>query len=176
MMRPATLSPRPGFTITELLVVMAAAAAVAGIAVPVTRSVLARSREAACLNNLRNLGVALESYLQDHQQVLPSMEAGRASKSENVPVLDVVLLPYVGNPQAFQCPQDAVQFGKSGSSYLWNSTQNGLHVSKLTFFGISDRPDKIALITDKEAWHPAGTNFLYADQTSSNRMRFSTGN
>lgn len=165
-----------GFTLMELLVVIVIVAALAGIGIPVGRSVLASSREAACLNNLRTLGVGLEGYIQDHQRRMPDIEAGRASKTEEVPVLEIVLLPYLENPEAFHCPQDSDQFEASGSSYLWNSTQSGLLLSELAFFGIKDRLDKIPLITDKEAWHPGGTNFLYADQTSSKEARFAVGN
>jgi prepilin-type N-terminal cleavage/methylation domain-containing protein len=165
-----------GFTLTEVLIVMAIIVVLAGISIPLGRSILGKSRQAACLNNLRSLGVGLESYLQDHQQKLPELAAGRASKADDSPVLETVLLPYIETPEAFKCPQDSKQYHKSGSSYLWNSTQSGLHVSQLSFFGIKDRPDKIPLITDKEAWHPSGTNFLYADQTSSNRIRFATAN
>ena len=165
-----------GFTLTELLVVIAIIITLAGIGIPVGRSVLAKSRESTCLNQLRSIGTALESYMQDHQQKLPEMAAGRASKTDETPVLETVLLPYVENPAAFKCPQDSREFAKSGSSYLWNSTQNGLLISQLSFFGIKDRPDKIPLITDKEAWHPGGTNFLYADSTSSTRARFAAQN
>lgn len=165
-----------GFTLTEALIALAVVAVLAGIAVPVGRSMVLRSREAACLNQLRALGVGLEGYLQDHQQKLPELEAGRDSKSQEVPVLETVLLDYVDGPESFRCPQDRAEFATSGSSYLWNSTQSGLHFSSLSFFGNTERPDKIPLITDKEAWHPSGTNFLYADQTSSNRIRFIAGN
>ena len=165
-----------GFTLTEILVALAIVATLAGIAVPVTRSLVGRSREAACLNQLRGLGVGLEGYLQEHQQKLPELEAGRETKSSDAPVLETVLLPYVGGPGSFQCPQDRELFEKSGSSYLWNSTQSGLHFASLSFFGNTDRPDKIPLITDKEAWHPSGTNFLYADQSSSTKVRFAAGN
>ena len=163
---------RRGFTLVELLVVIAVLAVLGGIGFALGKSVLGRSREATCLNNLRTLGVALESYLQEHNQTLPTLAAGRSSKTEDSPVLETELLPYVESPDAFHCPQDHQQFAKSGSSYLWNSTQNGLKTSELKFFGIEDRPDKIPLITDKESWHPSGTNFLYADQTSSNKARF----
>lgn len=167
---------RRGFTLVEVLIVIAIIVVLAGIGVPLGRSMLGKSRQAACLNKLRSLGVGLESYLQDHQQKLPELAAGRASKSDDSPVLETVLLPYLENPEAFKCPQDSKEYPKSGSSYLWNSTQSGLHVSQLSFFGIKDRPDKIPLITDKEAWHPSGTNFLYADQTSSNKIRFAAAN
>jgi prepilin-type N-terminal cleavage/methylation domain-containing protein len=165
-----------GFTLMELLIVLAVVAVLAGIGVPLGRSALAKSREAACLNQLRGLGVALESYLQDHNQVLPDLVMGRSSKSDDSPVLETVLLPYVGSEDAFKCPQDSAEFAKSGSSYFWNHLQSKLPVSRLAFFGINDRPDKIPLISDKESWHPHGTNFLYADQSSSNKLRFAATN
>jgi prepilin-type N-terminal cleavage/methylation domain-containing protein/prepilin-type processing-associated H-X9-DG protein len=165
-----------GFTLMELLIVIAVVAVLAGVGIPLARSVLGKSRQAACVNNLRSLGVGLESYLQDHQQVLPILAVGRSSKTDDTPVLETVLLPYIESPDAFKCPQDSVEYERSGSSYLWNSTQSGLRITELAFFGIQDRPDKIPLITDKESWHPGGTNFLYADQTSSNQVRFAAGN
>lgn len=164
-----------GFTLVELLVVVGILAVLAGLVVVLGGRMVAKARQATCLNQLRSLGVGLEGYLQDNNQVLPVMEAGRSSKGEDVPVLDTVLAPYVTGLDAFRCPQDKELFDKSGCSYLWNSTQSGLHVTKLSFFGIEDRPEKIPLISDKEAWHPEGTNFLYADLSSSSKVRFTTG-
>jgi prepilin-type N-terminal cleavage/methylation domain-containing protein/prepilin-type processing-associated H-X9-DG protein len=165
-----------GFTLIELLVVIAIVGVFAGIAWPVSMSMIAKSREAACLNQLRSLGVGLQTYIQENNQHLPTLQAGRNSKSEDVAVIDTILLPYVGNPAAFSCPVDKVQYPKTGSSYLWNTTQNGLQMSKLAFFGIQDRPDKIPLITDKEAWHNGKVNFLYADLSAANQQRFTVGN
>lgn len=177
MNHPEGSMKQRGFTMVELLIVVVVIATLAGIAFPLGRSMVAKSRAASCLNQLRSLGVALEGYLQDHQQILPRLKAGRTSKTEDVPVLEVVLLPYVESPDAFKCPQDSSEFEKSGSSYLWNFTQNDRRITDLYFYDIGkDRPDQIPLITDKEAWHPAGTNFLYADQTSSNKVRFAAGN
>jgi prepilin-type N-terminal cleavage/methylation domain-containing protein/prepilin-type processing-associated H-X9-DG protein len=165
-----------GFTLTEMLVVLAITGTLVGFGYPVTLSFIAKSREAACLTQLRSLGVALQTYLQEHNDKMPELAASRASKMEDLPVLETVLLPYLEAPDAFRCPADKAQFEKSGSGYLWNSTQNGLHVSQLSFFGIKDQPDKIPLIADKESWHPGGTNFLYADSSSSNKPRFAAGN
>ena len=165
-----------GFTLIELLIVLGIVGTLAAIVYPISRSVIGKAREAACLTNLRSLGVGLQSYLQDYNNKMPELKVGRTSKSEDQPVLDTVLLPYLQTPDAFQCPADKVQFEKTGCSYLWNSTQNGLLVSQLAFFGIKDRPDKIPLIIDKEAWHPHGTNYLYADLSASNQTRFAAGN
>ncbi len=181
-LHPAARQPKQfphaavGFTLTELLVVIAIIATLAVVGVPVSMSMVAKGREAACLGNLRQIGAGLQSYLTDHNQFLPVLALGRESKSSEEPVLETVLLPYVGSPDVFRCPADKEQFEKTGSSYHWNITQNGLHITKLSFFGIEDRPDKIPLVSDKESWHPGGTNFLYADSSSSNKARFGTGN
>ncbi|MEO5715689.1 MAG: prepilin-type N-terminal cleavage/methylation domain-containing protein [Luteolibacter sp.] len=165
-----------GFTLIEMLVVIAIIAALAGITWPLASSFIAKSREASCLNNLRSLGVGLQTYLQEHDNRMPALEAGRKSKTEDIPVLETALLSYFETPEAFKCPADSKFYDASGSSYLWNSTQSGLLVSELAFFGIKDRPDKIPLITDKEAWHLGKVNFLYADLSSANKQRFVAGN
>ncbi|MBC7981394.1 MAG: prepilin-type N-terminal cleavage/methylation domain-containing protein [Armatimonadetes bacterium] len=163
-----------GFTMVELLVVIAIIGTLVGIGYPVTRSLISRSQEAACLGNLRSLGVALQGYLQEHNDTMPSLQMARASSTLDVAVLDTALLPYLQSPDAFHCPADKLEFEKTGSSYSWNPTQSGRHISNLYFFGV--REDTIPLITDKESWHPGGTNFLFADLSSSNKPRFAVSN
>jgi prepilin-type N-terminal cleavage/methylation domain-containing protein len=163
---------RQGFTVVELLVVIVILATLAAISVPIGRSMVGRAKEAACLSQLRSLGVGLQSYLAENGNIMPTLNPARRYKGQDVPVLETVLLPYVGSEEGFHCPADAKDFKKSGCSYFWNSTQNGLHASKLSFFGIKDNPAKTPLITDKESYHPHGTNFLYADLSSSRDTRF----
>lgn len=166
---------KSGFTLVEVLVVLAIIGVIAGIAYPVTRSFVGKSQAAACLNNLRSLSVGLEGYLQDHNNKMPGLLQGRASKTEDVPVIETVLLPYVGSPEAFQCPADKKLYEKSASSYFWNFfIKEGTDVSQIEFLGSKDQPEKVPLIYDKEEWHPGGTNILYADHTSSNKLRFVT--
>lgn len=164
-----------GFTLIELLIVIAIIAALAGVAVPVSLSMVAKSREAACLGNLRSIGVGLQGYLQDNNNRLPVLALGRENKTSQEPVLETVISEYLENEEAFHCPEDEEQFAKTGSSYNWNITQNGRHVSKVAFLGNDDRPESVPLVSDKESWHPGGTNFLYADYSSSNKVRFATG-
>ena len=165
---------RPGFTLTELLVVLAILGALAAIAIPVGRSVLARSRTAGCLSNLRQIGVGLEAYLQDNNQVMPAVPAGRKSKAEDVPVLETELATYLPDPSVFHCPADHEIFEKSGCSYIWNSSQSGRHRLRLEFFGKTGQDNRIPLVSDKESWHPgeSGVNFLYADLSASTKVNF----
>jgi prepilin-type N-terminal cleavage/methylation domain-containing protein len=165
-----------GFTLIEMLVVLAIIGTLLAIGLPLTRSFVGKSREAACLTQLRSLGVGLQAYLQEHNDKLPELATGRSSKTDDIPVLETILLPYLESPEAFHCPTDKKEFQRSGSSYLWNATQNGRHISQLALFGIKNQPDKIPLIYEKEAWHPSGMNFLYADMSSSNKFRLAAGN
>ena len=165
-----------GFTLIETLVVVAIIAVLAGIAYPVSRSFVDKSREAACLGKLRGLGAGLQGYLQDHNQLMPELAQGRTSKTDEAAVLETVLMPYLDSKEAFQCPADKEHYEKTGCSYFWNTLENGLHVTKLAMFRIEDRPDKIPLIYDKEPWHPNRVNFLYGDMSGSNKFRVIAGN
>ncbi|RYD20323.1 MAG: prepilin-type N-terminal cleavage/methylation domain-containing protein [Verrucomicrobiaceae bacterium] len=168
---PTMMKPR-GVTLVEAVIVLAIIAVLFAVVYPVGRSMVAKSNEAVCLDLLRAQGVGLQSYLNENNDIMPELAIGRNSKEENVPVLDTVLMSFVGTSESFHCPQDKKQFAKTGCSYSWNHLQNGRRSSDLYFFGV---PEKlIPLITDKEAWHPGGTNYLNADLSSSNRPRFVT--
>lgn len=169
--------PMPaGFTLTEIMVTLLIVAVLTAIAVPVGLSVRAKAQRTACLSNLRQIGVALESYLQDHGDIMPEWQAGRRSKSEEIPVIERELTPYAtaSGAAVFHCPADRKEFARCGCSYLWNTTQNGRNRNSLLFFGHAGEPQRIPLITDKEAWHPGepGVNFLYADLSASTRAQF----
>lgn len=163
-----------GSTLIELLVVVTVIGLLGILAVPMLGKTLAKSRQTACLNNLRQIGIGLQSYLQDNDGDLPAMKAMRLDKKEDVPVIDTVLLSYTGNdPKLFCCPAGKTVWEKSGSSYWWYETvtlkENGAHHYKnLTleslFLGTGD-PAKIPLILDKESFHPSPNkvNALYAD-------------
>ena len=165
-----------GFTLVEVLVVVAIIVVLAAIAVPVGRGMAAQGDKAECLGNLRQIGVGLEGYLADHGDRFPELELGRMSSSEDVPVLEVVLADYVGDPKAFHCPADKKLFEASGSSYMWNTTQNGRHKLQTSFLGAENRPEVVPLVLDKEAFHggetSGGVQMLYADYHASNKIEF----
>src|SRR5436189_5131279 len=60
------------FTLIELLVVIAIIAVIAAILFPVFAQARAKARQAACFSNLRQIGVALGMYVQDHDEHLPN--------------------------------------------------------------------------------------------------------
>jgi prepilin-type N-terminal cleavage/methylation domain-containing protein len=60
-----------GFTLVELLVVIAIIAVLVGLLLPAVSGVKQMGRKAACLSNLRQLGIAMHTYSQDHGGLIP---------------------------------------------------------------------------------------------------------
>ncbi|MFT5465258.1 MAG: prepilin-type processing-associated H-X9-DG protein [Verrucomicrobiales bacterium] len=131
------------------------------------RYILRRARGVDCQGHLRQIHLALDGYLSDHNLQIPVMRATRADKSDGVepPTMDVLLAPYIDNVASFKCPADNEDHQKSGCSYYWNSLLNGQTSWRLNFLTITDEP-KIPLFADKGPWHTGfgdHVNVLYAD-------------
>lgn len=62
---------RKGFTLVELLVVIAIIAILAAMLLPALTKARERARGASCLNNTKQLALALELYADEHDQFLP---------------------------------------------------------------------------------------------------------
>ncbi len=169
---------QPGFTLVELLVALGIIAVLTGVGVPVYQRVVQGSRAAACVSNLRQLGVALNLYLGEHNMVMPTMKAGRTTLDEEAPVIDNTLNTYAGSPRVFACPADTSGLAvKSGTSYYWNVALNGQAVATLNFLHLNGGPALIPILSDKQAFHPytdTKVNILYADGHAAKDFNFVT--
>ncbi len=65
------LSQRRGFTLIELLVVIAIIAILAAILFPVFSKAREKARQTQCMNNQRQLAIAISMYTQEHDEVMP---------------------------------------------------------------------------------------------------------
>ncbi len=64
---------RKGFTLIELLVVIAIIAILAAILFPVFAQAREKARQASCLSNCKQLGTALQLYVDDYDETMPYM-------------------------------------------------------------------------------------------------------
>lgn len=173
-----TARPAAAFTLLELLVVIGIIAILAGFAYPVYQRTVAGGRAAACLSNLRQLGVGLNAYLNEHEMRMPALKIARESKQDDVPVIDNTLDKYIPDRGVFACPADTQGLAtRTGTSYCWNILVNDQPVGALKFLFVTDQ-HLIPVISDKEGFHPYladKINILYADGHATKDVKFSTG-
>src|SRR5687768_3642116 len=62
---------RNGFTLVELLVVVAIIAILAGILYPVFSQARVKAQQTACAANVKQLGTAIQIYVQDYDETFP---------------------------------------------------------------------------------------------------------
>ena len=91
-----------GFTLIELLVVIAVIAILAGILLPVLSQAKKKANRATCLSNLKQVGVAINLYADDHDDYLPGpVVAGARASYDDTSSQELIfhLAPYLGLPE-----------------------------------------------------------------------------
>jgi prepilin-type N-terminal cleavage/methylation domain-containing protein len=174
-----------GFTLIEMLVVMAIISVLAALLFPVFSQARAAARSIVCISNLRQAGMAFAMYTQDNNGLYPYAvdpadrdtpqiwNAYPAFKAE-IPLLPWVheaLLPYVKNNELFHCTSDRgiviedftglqldclpTCYGKYGTSYLYRTEIAVKHLSDTSF---EDTSRANVYMDGSGIWHGSGPN------------------
>jgi prepilin-type N-terminal cleavage/methylation domain-containing protein/prepilin-type processing-associated H-X9-DG protein len=99
----ADLSARQGFTLLELLVVIAVLVVLASLLLPALASAKGKAHAIVCLNNHRQMILAWQLYADDHEDVLPH---NLGEKETRRTVAEGRFLNWVNNVMSWELEED----------------------------------------------------------------------
>src|SRR4051794_20747184 len=113
---------RSGFTLIELLVVIAIIAILAAILFPVFAQAREKARQASCMSNEKQLGLAILQYVQDYDETYPQAVVDSQMYAGTPPShWQQMVVPYVKADGVFGCPDDS-----NAGSYEAGASWKGL--------------------------------------------------
>lgn len=176
-MKPSRLR---AFTLVELLASITILITLVSLLTPQLGRIIERSRSAACAGNLRQIGVAVSLYTQDHNGSFPFInnpvrpvytEPEDMPEGQTAQTMFEAFSPYGLTEPSFRCPADAAKnnyFASEGTSYEWRpwvDGENFLAPKVFTRRGAIEvrSPSRIRIVMDTDSVHAGRQNTLYAD-------------
>ena len=161
---------RTGFTLIELLVVIAIIAILAAILFPVFAQARAKARQAACLSNTKQIGLALIQYSTDYDETYPGYRfayanpfaadpkvgttSASATNAKNNHFINHILFPYTKNYEIWKCPSNPESWvnvdvdnlnRNTGTLFASYGGQNSYGVSQYLFKAQLGTPESIVI-------------------------------
>lgn len=173
-------SPR-AFSLVEMILVAANIGLLGLLLFPVTVSLIDRANTQRCLDNLRQIGIAVHLAAADNGNKYPRIEIDPQkpiyARQEGVKPIHEALRPYGIADKLLQCPADLKGpnwYSRVNTSYMWQPYSADEPAANITIYthrgGTPGRPSRVRLATDYEAVHPPDTpgarrkmNVVYAD-------------
>jgi general secretion pathway protein G len=187
---------RKGFTVIELLIVIAIIAILAALLFPVLAKARNSAKQSTCLSNLKQIGGGFSIYMQDYDdhwplgldpadkytpQIWSSFPEFQARIPE-LPLMHDLLQTYLPSKSVWECPADRGQiiddisfqlmqthhsYRQYGSSYYYRTE---LTVRQLTGTSLADITAINVYFDGSGAWH-TGQDLIRQDDTFEQMQR-----
>lgn len=144
------MTRRRGFTLVEIVVVLAIVMLLAALLLPVLNSARVKGRQAACASNLRQLGLAVTMYTQDYDSLFPrggdptdintnawqnAFNGQFAQDVKELRPLPIVMQPYVKSQDIWRCPADTgFDVAETGSGVPLNARPTSYDAFGTSYF------------------------------------------
>ncbi|MHB9134220.1 MAG: type II secretion system protein [Armatimonadota bacterium] len=149
-----TVTRYHGFTLIELLVVIAIIAILAAILFPVFAKAREKARQTTCLNNQRQIGTAMQMFIQDHEEKFPDAKTWNQDLSG----------PYGVTGEVWDCPTITHSGSEGEPDYFF---VGGSFLSNMALGDVKNPADTPMIIDEAE---PGTTYPPYVNDKGTNDL------
>src|SRR5688572_25109737 len=153
------------WTLVELLVTLAIIGLLLAILLPSLSRARSRARVLQCQAQLRQIGAALQLYVNHNRGRYPASPALPSVNPSALAPVTTLLAPYLSTAEVFECPDDQSLFPAEGTSYFYYQELGERPLGDTHLYQVFRSPSLVPALWDADAYHGGALplNWLFVD-------------